>query len=207
MKKCSSCKIEKSDLSFYKDKSSKSGLRSNCKDCIKEYKKENVEKYRKYAKKYRDDNKNKFALYYQKNKEEINRRKREDYKNGKRYKRKKVKKSEFQKLSHSIRNTILNSFKRNGYKKISKSYQILGCSFEEFKFYLESKFETWMTWENKGLYNGELNYGWDIDHIIPISSAKSEDEIIRLNHYTNLQPLCSKVNRDIKKDKTGFIGM
>jgi hypothetical protein len=84
--------------------------------------------------------------------------------------------------------------------KKSKSIEILGCSFEEFKLYLESKFEPWMTWENKGLYNGELNYGWDIDHIIPISSATTEEEIIKLNHYTNLQPLCSKVNRDIKKD-------
>lgn len=76
----------------------------------------------------------------------------------------------------------------------------MGCSFEEFKSYLESKFEDWMTFENYGLYNGELNYGWDIDHIIPISIAKTEDEVLKLNHYTNLQPLCSKINRDIKKD-------
>jgi hypothetical protein len=68
----------------------------------------------------------------------------------------------------------------------------------------ESKFESWMSWENKGLYNGELNYGWDIDHIIPLSSADIEEDIIRLNHYTNLQPLCSKVNREIKKDKLDY---
>ena len=71
---------------------------------------------------------------------------------------------------------------------------------QEFKLYLESKFEDWMTWENRVLYNGEFNYGWDIDHIIPVSSAKTEEEILLLNHYTNLQPLCSKVNRDIKKN-------
>jgi hypothetical protein len=58
-----------------------------------------------------------------------------------------------------------------------------------------------MTWDNYGLYNGELNYGWDIDHIIPLSSGKTEDDLINLNHYTNLQPLCSKINRDIKKNK------
>ena len=57
-----------------------------------------------------------------------------------------------------------------------------------------------MTWDNKGLYNGELNYGWDIDHIIPVSSAINEEGVIALNHHTNLQPLCSKVNRDIKKN-------
>lgn len=56
-----------------------------------------------------------------------------------------------------------------------------------------------MTWENRGLYNGELNYGWDIDHIIPLASAEKEEDIIRLNHYTNLQPLCSYTNRYIKK--------
>ena len=66
------------------------------------------------------------------------------------------------------------------------------------------KFESWMSWENRGLYNGELNYGWDIDHIVPLSSAKKEDDIIKLNHYSNLQPLCSKVNRDIKRDILGY---
>jgi hypothetical protein len=72
----------------------------------------------------------------------------------------------------------------------------LGCSFEEFKLHLEFKFETWMTWENYGLYNGELNYGWDIDHIIPISSAISEEDILVLCNFKNLQPLCSKINTD-----------
>jgi HNH endonuclease len=57
-----------------------------------------------------------------------------------------------------------------------------------------------MNWENRGLYNGDFNYGWDIDHIIPISSAKTEEEIYKLNHFTNLQPLCSKYNRDLKSN-------
>lgn len=61
-----------------------------------------------------------------------------------------------------------------------------------------------MTWNNYGLYNSEFNYGWDIDHIIPLSSAKNEEEVLKLNHYTNLQPLCSKINRDIKKDKIEY---
>jgi 5-methylcytosine-specific restriction endonuclease McrA len=62
-----------------------------------------------------------------------------------------------------------------------------------------------MTWDNYGKYNGEFNYGWDIDHIIPLSSASSIEELNLLNNHTNLQPLCSKVNRDIKKDKMSFI--
>ena len=65
---------------------------------------------------------------------------------------------------------------------------------------LENKFEIWMNWENYGKYEiGNYNVGWDLDHIIPISSAKTEEDIILLNHHTNLQPLCSKINRDIKK--------
>ena len=60
--------------------------------------------------------------------------------------------------------------------------------------------EEWMTWDNYGLYNGEEGYGWDIDHVVPISSALNEGEVVDLNHFTNLQPLCGKVNRDIKKN-------
>ena len=61
-----------------------------------------------------------------------------------------------------------------------------------------------MNWENKGKYNGNFNSGWDLDHIIPISSAKNKEEIYKLNHYTNYQPLCSKVNRFIKKDNLNY---
>ena len=57
-----------------------------------------------------------------------------------------------------------------------------------------------MSWENYGKYNGEIDFGWDIDHIIPLSSAKTEEDIIKLNHYTNLQPLCSFINRTVKRD-------
>ena len=48
----------------------------------------------------------------------------------------------------------------------------------------------------------EINKTWDIDHIIPLNSASIEDDIIKLNNYTNLQPLCSYYNRFIKKDKS-----
>ena len=103
-------------------------------------------------------------------------------------------------MTSTIRTAISNSLKRNGYSKKTRTFNILGCTFDEFKIHIESQFEPWMTWEIHGLYNGELNYGWDIDHIIPLSSAKTEEEIIKLNHYTNFQPLCSKINRDIKRD-------
>lgn len=99
------------------------------------------------------------------------------------------------------RQIVRRGIKRCGYTKKSKTYEILGCTYDEFKLHLESKFEYWMNWDNHGKYNGEKNYGWDLDHIIPLSSVKTEEDIIRLNHYTNIQPLCSYVNRVIKKDK------
>jgi hypothetical protein len=105
------------------------------------------------------------------------------------------------KLKCNTRSYLSMILRKFGFEKNNKSIEIIGISFEGFKLYLESRFEDWMNWDNRGLYNGELNYGWDIDHIIPISSAKTEDDIIKLNHYSNLQPLCSKINRDIKKDK------
>jgi 5-methylcytosine-specific restriction endonuclease McrA len=99
-----------------------------------------------------------------------------------------------------MRNSIRLYLERNGFIKKSKTEIILGCSFDEFKYHLESKFETWMNWSNHGKFNGEYNHGWDIDHIVPLSSTINIDEVLKLNHYTNLQPLCSKINRDIKKD-------
>jgi len=106
-------------------------------------------------------------------------------------------------LRHNIRGIISNSIK----SKNDKTIEIVGCSFYELKTYLESMFTDWMNWENYGKYNGDFNYGWDIDHKIPLSSAKNEDDIIKLNHYTNLQPLCSKINRYIKKDKLNYENM
>jgi hypothetical protein len=61
-----------------------------------------------------------------------------------------------------------------------------------------------MNWDNYGNpKDGMLEYNktWDIDHITPTSSAITEEELIKLNHYTNLKPLCSKFNRHIKRDK------
>lgn len=105
------------------------------------------------------------------------------------------------KLRDNVRRLFQQCFRRNNHKKTSKTIDILGCSIETFKQYIEVQFESWMSWDNYGLYNGGPNYGWDIDHIIPISTAITVEDIIRLNHHTNLQPLCSYYNRDIKKAK------
>jgi hypothetical protein len=162
----------------------------------KEYRETNEESIKEYSKNYIKSNKEKLLLkqqLYRKNNKNIVNSKRNEYEKN----RKDT--DPLYKLRKSLSSSFLKIIKRNGYSKKIKTHKILGCTYEFFKEYLESKFEPWMTWENRGLYNGELNHGWDIDHIIPISNAKTEDDVIRLNHYTNLQPLCSKINRDIKR--------
>jgi len=109
-------------------------------------------------------------------------------------------------IKKRVSTLIRNSISRKGYSKESRTYEILGCSYEEFIEYIESQFEDWMSWDNHGKYNGEYNYGWDFDHIIPKVVAETEEDIIKLNHYTNFQPLCSKINRDIKNGKVNWSG-
>ena len=157
----------------------------------KEYYENNKEKVKKYFKEYRKE-------YYENNKELIKEKYR-DYRNN--YYKNRRKNDPLFRLTQYTRRSIKYYLESKGYKKNTKTENILGCSFEEFKKHIESQFEDWMNWDNQGLYNGEFNYGWDIDHIIPVSSATTEEEILKLNHYTNLQPLCSKINRDIKIDK------
>ena len=207
---CSLCKICKKEYrdnnqEHFKEFRRKKYLKN--KGLIPTYAETHKDQVKEYQKNYWIKNKDKLKKdaceRYMKNIESERQKRREYQKTHKTERNKKLqdrrKGDPLFKLSIRIRSLIANSINRNGYKKSSKTSKILGCSFEEFKLYLESKFEPWMTWKNHGLYNGELDYGWDIDHIKPSSSALTEEIIIKLNHYTNFQPLCSKVNRDIKK--------
>lgn len=98
------------------------------------------------------------------------------------------------KLVVSIRSRISQSFKNSKYIKNEKTSSILGCSFNEFRIYIESKFKDGMSLSNYG--------EWHLDHIVPISYAKTEEDVYKLNHHTNFQPLwaidnLSKGNRYI----------
>ena len=89
-------------------------------------------------------------------------------------------------LKCNFRANLARSFQRRDKLKYFKSEEILGCSIVEFIKYIENKFEAGMTLENHG--------EWHFDHIIPISTAKTEEEVIKLSHYTNFQPLWAKDN-------------
>lgn len=168
------------------------------KQANKLYVENNKEKINKNRKQYKLNNKeeinNKAKIYYQKNKEvisekskeyqKINREKIKKYIKGYVKNRRKI--EPLFKLRMNIRNLIGNSIKNKGYTKKTKTFEILGCSYEEFKQHLERQFKKGMTWDNLGQ--------WHLDHIYPVSIAKDEAELIKLNHYTNFQPMWAAEN-------------
>lgn len=176
---------------------------------IKLTEEERIERRKLYVTNYLNQNKEKIReqkrLNYEKNRLEriagVRKREKENREQINKYRRDKCLTDPLFKIKINIRNLIGNSVRNQGYIKTSKTYNILGCDFDTFIHHIRSQFESWMTLDNHGKYNGQFNYGWDIDHIIPLSSAKCEEDVIRLNHYSNLRPLCSKVNRDIKRGK------
>lgn len=104
-------------------------------------------------------------------------------------------------INNKLRQYLISKNDETIINKNNKYEQILGTSFPELKKYIESKWEPWMNWNNYGLYKtNEYNVGWDIDHIIPTSSANTKEELLKLLHYTNLQPLCTNINRHVKRN-------
>jgi len=68
----------------------------------------------------------------------------------------------------------------------------IGCSFEEFSEYIESKFKKGMSWKN---WN---SFGWHLDHIRPLCSfnLNKESEVKKCFNYTNYQPLWKEENEE-----------
>jgi hypothetical protein len=87
------------------------------------------------------------------------------------------------KLAASLRNRLNLAIKGN--YKSGSAVGDLGCSIEEFKAYMESKFKPGMTWDNWS------KTGWNIDHIEPLFKfdLTDADQLKKACHYTNLQPL------------------
>jgi hypothetical protein len=89
-------------------------------------------------------------------------------------------------ISARIRARLREALRGKGYTKKSQTNEIIGCTWDFLKAHIENQFKEGMGWHNRNL--------WHLDHIIPIASAKTEDDIMRLNHYTNLRPLWAKEN-------------
>jgi hypothetical protein len=106
----------------------------------------------------------------------------------------------------NLRGNIYRSLKELGieYKKYDPNYssiKICGLKKEDFIDYLESKMEPWLSLSDYGFHTRRHNYGWDLDHIIPTNTVKTMDDFYKVYHYTNIQPLCSHTNRDLKSSK------
>jgi hypothetical protein len=173
----------------------------------KEHYQKNKDKILNYAKEYRDQNKktisdlkkehrknNKEKIYLRDKKYRENNREKIS-KNKLKYYYYKTKTDHLFKFKNSVRGNITTSFKRGYNGLFIKKYStetILGCTIEEFKIYIQAQFKKGMSFNNHG--------EWHLDHIIPIAIAQSEEDIIKLNHYTNFQPLWAEEN--IKKGAT-----
>jgi len=141
----------------------------------KAYKQSNKEKIAAQNKAYREDNKEKIAAYREDNKEKLAA-----------YYRARRKSDLIYNLSCRCRGRIRAAIRAKGFKKTTKTAEMLGCDWEFLKSHIESQFTEGMSWENREK--------WHIDHIIPLASASSEDDVIKLSHFSNLQPLWAEEN-------------
>lgn len=184
MKQCSKCQANKPLDQFYEDKRS-GGRRNPCILCQKSKQKYYDSKRIKQKKQYYNKNQInillKKSIYYQENKVSLSQ------KHNQYQKDRKFVDVNF-KISCNLRSRLNRALKGN--YKSGSSIRNLGCSVDELKQYLESKFQEGMTWENYG------KNGWHIDHVVPLSKFNLSEtgELLKACYYTNLQPMWAKDN-------------
>jgi hypothetical protein len=188
-----------------------------CKERDKIYYENNKEKVSKQQKQHYLDNKEKFSIknkkayqnqteeqkqkrvqavkkYIENNKELVNKKNLDNYYNNKEkrlkqqkeYCKNKYKNDILYKLRIIISSTISRRLKKVTDKKSKSSLEMVGLdNWNLLKEHIEKQWEVGMNWNNYG----NKSDNWSIDHVIPISSATTEEEIYKLNHYTNLRPM------------------
>jgi hypothetical protein len=186
MKKCTICKIEKPLSEYHKSKALKSGHKGDCKNCVRVRKQANKEYISNYRKKYYQEN---LAdeLKRSKNWRKDNKGKKAEQ-TTKYYNKRRANDDTFRVLSN-LRSRLYRAFKNASLDKKYSTKDLLGCTSKELRIHIERQFAKDMSWDNYG--------EWHIDHIIPLSSGKTQEEINFLCHYSNLQPLWALDN--IKK--------
>jgi hypothetical protein len=199
MKVCNKCNIEKPLDDLVKRTNTLDGYRPLCKICYNKYKnaeyKKNSTKIKETQRKSKDKNPNYIVSYRERNREKLLDQMKNYYQNNseklkdymKKYQRERNRTDSLFNIRTTLRTRIYKFLLVKNIKKVSKTFEIIGCTPKELKEHLERQFTNHMGWDNRSL--------WHIDHIIPLSSAKSEDEIYKLCHYSNLQPLWAEDNR------------
>ena len=191
---CKKCNLNKNYNDFTKRSRSKDGLDTYCKQCNAKKSKDfnkSSDKRRIINKKYADSNRDKILQdmrdWYSKNSDKVK-------KNVANRIKEREKSDVMFKLTRVLRARLNGAIKRN--HKAGSAVKDLGCTIDEFKLYIESKFEPGMTWNNYG------HRTWHIDHIQPLASfdLTLPEELKKACHYTNLQPLWAKDNLS-KSDK------
>jgi len=198
-KECIKCKEILSIDNFYKNSRSSDGLDCYCKKCkIINGKlryinnKEKIQAYaREYSKTYiiKQGPKRKYKRNAPFSIEERLRRNASNKKwaeNNRLYHNDRRKVDPMFRMSGNLRKRTLAAFKSKSWHKNSGTKKLIGCDWNMAHDYLEHKFTEGMSWNNYG--------EWHIDHIIPLCSANTEEELIKLCHYTNLQPLWAADN-------------
>jgi hypothetical protein len=187
IKKCNKCGEIRNFSEYNKDCSKKDGHRNICKLCVKEKYLQNRDYEIQRSKDYQEKNREKVLKqklihakkYFIKNHDKI-----KEYQ--KNYKKNRLKNDPLFRLSINISSRIRGYLKINNITKKNTTFDIVGCNPHELKTHLEKNFIGNMSWENYG--------EWHIDHIIPLSSASNEEELYKLCHFTNLQPLWAEDN-------------
>lgn len=183
MKKCSECNELKDESLFGKDSKSKDKLNSWCKSCKKKYTSKWYSKHPEYNQQYYSDNAESICrdnkVRYNKNRQnrlKINKEYYEIHKEeckdrSKQYQKNRIKIDPLFRLKKRIRTRICNDIKRNGYTKKSHTHDLLDCSYEDLLKHL----------------GPEPIKDASIDHVCPLAQAKTEEEILKLQHWSNLK--------------------
>jgi hypothetical protein len=172
--------------------------KNKIKDQSKIYRQANKEKLREQKKTYIKNNKEKIKerrkAYNKANREKIKAWREANKDTIINYSKNRCKINLQFKLTVTLRSRLNRAIRNN--QKSGSAVKDLGCTINELKAYLESKFLEGMTWDNWGLH------GWHIDHIKPLSlfDLSDRDQFLQACHYTNLQPLWAKDNLS-KRDK------
>ncbi len=201
--------MEKEEFCFSKNARNHSGLHTECKSCDSLRRKE-------YRLKTKEARKASRQRYYQQNLDKMRKEKRDYYTQNKDKKR--VYDTEYRdrqkakialykkawelqkrddpifKIKRNLRRRVHHVLK--GYAKADRTFNLIGCTAEEFKKHLESLWLPGMSWDNYGLT------GWHIDHIIPCYTfdLTIEEEQRKCFHYSNQRPLWAKDNLSRGRD-------